>query len=67
MMKSRFALLAIIAIAVLFQVRDWNFVNAQATNPPYLREMPTVDRVTREIQGKDAADTAARQARAVLT
>ena len=35
---------------------------AQALNPPYLSEMPTVERVKREIQGADPMDTAARQA-----
>ncbi len=36
--------------------------SAQAMDPPYLSEMPSVERVTREIQGKDSIDTAARQA-----
>lgn len=37
-------------------------IQPQSTNPPYLREMPTVDRVKHEIQGKNPMDTAARQA-----
>jgi hypothetical protein len=39
---------------------------AQATNPAYLADMPSIDRVKAQIQGKDATDTAARQV-AVLT
>lgn len=35
-------------------------IAAQAMNPTCLSKMPTVDRVKREIQGKDAIDTAAR-------
>lgn len=34
----------------------------QTTNPPYLREMPSAERVKAEIKGSDAMDTAARQA-----
>jgi tetratricopeptide (TPR) repeat protein len=34
---------------------------AQPTNPPYLAEFPSVERVKSEMQGKDAMDTAARQ------
>lgn len=33
----------------------------QTTNPPYLAEMPSVERVLREIRGADADETAARQ------
>ena len=36
-------------------------VTAQTTNPAYLADMPSVDRVKAQIQGKDATDTAARQ------
>lgn len=39
---------------------------AQATNPPYLREMPPVERVLREVKGADADETAARQMGAFL-
>ena len=34
---------------------------AQTTNPAYLADMPSVDRVKAQIQGKDPTDTAARQ------
>lgn len=34
---------------------------AQTTNPAYLADMPSVDRVKVQIQGTDATDTAARQ------
>jgi len=36
--------------------------NAQAPNPLYLREMPSEEKVVREIQGSDPIDTIARQA-----
>src|SRR5215475_8971783 len=36
-------------------------IAAQTTNPAYLADMPSVDRVKAQIQGKDATDTAARQ------
>ena len=36
--------------------------NAQAPNPLYLREMPSEQKVVREIQGTDPIDTIARQA-----
>src|SRR6185437_15246291 len=34
---------------------------AQTTNPAYLADMPSVDRVKAQVQGKDPTDTAARQ------
>ncbi len=34
---------------------------AQTTNPAYLADMPSIDRVKAQIQGKDPTDTAARQ------
>lgn len=34
---------------------------AQTPNPAYLADMPSIDRVKAQIQGKDATDTAARQ------
>lgn len=36
-------------------------IQAQATNPPYLREFPSVERVKAEIKGSDSVDTSARQ------
>lgn len=62
-MKMRITSFAILALVSLLLTTH---VQSQATNPPYLREMPTVDRVTREIQGKDAADTAERQVGAFM-
>lgn len=41
-------------------------LSAQKTNPAYLSEMPPVERVLREIQGSDPAETAARQMGAFL-
>ncbi|HWZ99511.1 MAG TPA: hypothetical protein VN025_17270 [Candidatus Dormibacteraeota bacterium] len=35
--------------------------NGKSFNPPYLSEMPTIDFVKNQIQGKDATDTLARQ------
>ncbi len=58
-MKTRIAVLILAALVALTQtVHIW----AQATNPPYLGQMPTVDRVKAGIKGADAIDTAARQA-----
>src|SRR6202790_5634495 len=39
---------------------------AQALNPPYLREMPPVERVLSDQQTADTAETAARQMGALL-
>lgn len=58
-MKARTVVLSIAAAAILLQASN---TGAQTTNPPYLREMPTVERVKAEIKGTDAIDTAARQA-----
>lgn len=54
-MKSRPAVL----VLALLQTAT---IHAQSVNPPYLGGMPTVERVMRDIQGKDPIDTAARQA-----
>lgn len=37
------------------------FAQTQAANPAYLSEMPSVERVMREVHGKDALDTELRQ------
>jgi hypothetical protein len=57
-MKSRIVLLTLAALAALLQTPN---TRAQATNPPHLREFPSVERVLREIKGTDPVDTAARQ------
>ena len=74
-MKSRIVVLATVALAASFQeplilakarlvisltVSPLAAPN-QATNPPYLREMPSVERVKAEIKGSDPVDTSARQ------
>ncbi len=41
-------------------------LGAQALNPPYLREMPSVERVLSDYQSADAPETAARQMGALL-
>ncbi len=38
-----------------------SFLAAQALDPPYLKEIPSVERVLKEIQGKDPDETAAKQ------
>ncbi len=48
-------------LAALPGVVPCRYLEAQKLNPPYLGEMPTVARVLREMQGKDAQDTAERQ------
>lgn len=57
-MRTRSAVLVIVAICMLMESGR---AAAQATNPPYLSEMPSAERVTREVQGTDARDTAIRQ------
>jgi hypothetical protein len=52
---------AVSVLVALFGVLQPITLAAQATNPPYLREMPPVERVLREITGTDADETAARQ------
>lgn len=58
-MKTKPAVVILVAVAALLQTAT---NHAQTMNPPYLSGMPTVERVMREIQGKDSIDTAARQA-----
>jgi hypothetical protein len=60
-MKTRTIASLIIVAALLFQVSTLNIVTAQGPNPPYLSEMPTVDRVMRAMQAADPRDTALRQ------
>src|SRR5688572_25460166 len=57
-MRPRKALITLAAAAVLLQTAG---ARAQATNPPYLSQMPSMERVTAEIKGADAMDTAARR------
>ncbi|HLL77030.1 MAG TPA: hypothetical protein VK421_17375 [Pyrinomonadaceae bacterium] len=57
-MKAPNALLTLAAVASLLPTAN---AHAQAANPSYLREMPSVERVRAEIKGADAMDTAARQ------
>lgn len=51
------ALVAVVIVALLPTAT----VQAQATDPPYLSQMPAVDHVMAEIKGPDPMDTAARQ------
>ena len=76
-MKSKAAVLVLVIAVALLQTASGiaqtgksnhapfslmrNALAAQALNPPYLSEMPAPDRVMREIQGTDPADTAIRQ------
>jgi hypothetical protein len=53
-----FALVATLALLAIFQART---LLAQALNPAYLSEMPSVERVMKEMQASDPAETAARQ------
>ena len=50
--------LVLIAIALWPQTTA---IRAQATNPSYLSQMPSVERVKAEIKGSDPVDTSARQ------
>ncbi len=57
-MKIRPAVLILVAAAAWLQIAP---IQAQATNPPDLKQMPTVERIKTEIKGKDEMETAARQ------
>lgn len=59
-MKARVAIFITLAAAAAVLLRPTH-TGAQATNPSYLREMPSVERVRATIKGADAMDTAARQ------
>lgn len=52
---------AALVAAVIVASLPTTTLKAQATDPPYLSQMPAVDRVMAEIKGPDAMDTAARQ------
>lgn len=62
-MKTRPALLTVAIYAALSPVGF--ALAAQATDPPYLSQFPTVERVKAEIKGSDPVDTSARQAGAL--
>lgn len=57
-MKSRLIVLTSLLIIALL---DTSITHSQAPNPMYLREMPTEERILREVKGSDPIDTAARQ------
>lgn len=62
-MRSRIAV-AVLALAswgLIFAPASLPITTAQATNPPYLSQFPSVERVKAEIKGTDSMDTAARQ------
>ena len=56
--RAAVAFIAALALLGIFSART---LLAQATNPAYLSEFPSVDRVTTEMQAGDPAETAARQ------
>jgi len=47
--------LAVVVVTIV------SFSPAQQTNPPYLREMPSIDRINNEIKGDNDIDTTARR------
>lgn len=57
-MKTKVAIHALVAVSTLMHTA---IIRAQATNPPYLSQFPSVERVKSEIKGADEMDTAARQ------
>jgi hypothetical protein len=57
-MNSR---IAVIVWAILFWIFCPARLPAQATNPAYTAEMPSVDRVMKVMQASDPDETAARQ------
>ncbi|MEK6408720.1 MAG: hypothetical protein AABN34_17495 [Acidobacteriota bacterium] len=63
-MRNRIDVLAIVALAALGLIlapASLPTTRAQATNPPYPSQFPSVERVKAEIKGTDPMDTAARQ------
>jgi hypothetical protein len=62
-MNSR---IGVIAFAVLTTIFHPVTLLAQATNPPYIAEMPSVDRVMKATRASDPDETAARQMGAFL-
>src|SRR5271168_1192640 len=50
-----------VRIAALLTLFSCSLAAAQTTNPPYLAEMPAVDRVMQAMQASDPDETAARQ------
>lgn len=64
-MNTRRPPLALVAYATLalvgFGARGPRALAPQATNPPYLSQFPSAERIRGEINGSDAKDTAARQ------
>lgn len=57
-MKTKPAVLVLVTVIALLQTAT---IYAQSLNPPYLNEMPTVERIKAEIKGADPMETAARQ------
>lgn len=57
-MKPRTVILIAVVVVGLIRIVTGN---AQATNPPYLSQFPSVDKVKAELKGSDALDTAAKQ------
>jgi len=51
----------VLLLAALVALRSPTSLAAQATNPPYLSEMPPVERVLKEVRGATPDETAARQ------
>jgi superkiller protein 3 len=63
-MKAKPASLVLVVVLALFQTANpiaQTSRGNQATNPAYLSQFPSVERVKAEIKGTDAMDTAARQ------
>jgi hypothetical protein len=62
-MKSRMGLIFFVILLGAFSLQR---LSGQATNPSYLAEMPTVDRVLQAMQAGDPDETAARQMGALV-
>lgn len=57
-MKTKPAVLVLVMVTALLQTAN---IHAQTTNPPYLSQFPTAERIKADIKGSDAVDTSARQ------
>ena len=52
---------SVICVSIILFVTFASPLTAQTPNPRWISEMPTPERILREIKGKDPADTAERQ------
>src|SRR6476660_7400156 len=60
-MNPRLMIALVLGLVCFIGLVHIRHAQAQAPNPPYLREMPSEQRILRDVKGADPLDTAARQ------